>query len=281
MATLFKRHVVLQPSSQPAEPTISELFHENTKLHPDVTLGSSVPGRYSHAEHRAMTRLGRRYERATKVPLTPAAALPRAELSLEQAIVGRRTRREFGTAPLSEQALSKLLFLSAGVTGEQPAPDGTTRQLRAAPSGGALYPVELYVAVCRVDCVPQGLYHYAPREHCLELCAEGDPMPALRSACHYHESLTGASVVVLFSGVLERTKRKYGERGYRLVLLEAGHVAQNLSLAASALGLGSMNVCGFFDDRINSLLQIDGVEEAALYAAYVGTMSTSQDGAST
>jgi SagB-type dehydrogenase family enzyme len=75
---------------------------------------------------------------------------------------------------------------------------------------------------------------------------------------------------VLFTAVLERPRRKYGERGYRLALLEAGHIAQNLCLVAAALELGSMNVCGFFDDRLNAALSIDGVDEAVLYVAYVG-----------
>ena len=79
-----------------------------------------------------------------------------------------------------------------------------------------------------------------------------------------------AALVVIFAGVFARTRRKYGERGYRYVLLEAGHTAQNLGLGCVSLGLGCMHVCGFFDDRLNELFALDGVDESALYVAYVG-----------
>jgi SagB-type dehydrogenase family enzyme len=102
---------------------------------------------------------------------------------------------------------------------------------------------------------------------------EGDPTELLVGACHYHESLQQAALVVAFTAVLERTKRKYGERGYRYALIEAGHVAQNLCLAAGALGLACMTVCGFFDDKLNDLFGLDGVDETSLYVAYLGRQS--------
>jgi SagB-type dehydrogenase family enzyme len=272
MTALFKRRLVFGPEVELPEPTISELFHENTKLQPDAAVGGAIPGVYSYAESRAMTMLGRCYARAQQVELTPITGLPCAAMTLEAAIVGRRTRREFSAEGISADVLSKLLFLTAGVTGEQRTADGLWRQLRAAPSGGALYPIEVYVAVRSVEGVDAGVYHYAPRDHVLERVIEGDPTPALLGACQYKESLTQASLVFIFTGVLERTKRKYGERGYRLALLEAGHVAQNLGLASTALGLGCLNVGGFFDDPLNRTLQIDGIEEAVLYVAYVGTL---------
>jgi SagB-type dehydrogenase family enzyme len=276
MAGLFKRHIVLGSEAKAPSPTLSEIFHENTKLHPAASVGALIPSSYSYAENRAMTELGRRYPRAEQRRLVAAAELPRLQATLEATIVERRSHRDFSGASLDQATLTKLLFLTAGVTGSQMTENGTQRQLRAAPSGGALYPVETYVAVRRVEGVPPGLYHYAAKEHLLELVADGDPTPELTGACQYHESLERAAVVFLFSGVLERTKRKYGERGYRLVLLEAGHLAQNLCLASTALHLGCMNVCAFFDDPLNRFLQIDGVDEAALYVAYIGAIAQSE-----
>lgn len=272
LASIFKRHVVCGAETEPPEPSVSELFHENTKLHPDVAIGSFIPGSYSHVENQAMAQLGRRYHRAAQVSLPPVADLPPLERTLESSIIERRTRRHFSDKPLSTTTLSKLLFLTGGITAKQQTESGFVRLLRAAPSGGALYPIEVYLAVRRVEGIASGVYHYAAKEHVLELLREGDPSEELLRACHYHESLQQAALVFVFSAVLERTKRKYGERGYRLVLLEAGHVAQNLCLASTALNLGCMNICGFFDDRLNQLLFIDGLEEAALYAAYVGSI---------
>jgi SagB-type dehydrogenase family enzyme len=193
----------------------------------------------------------------------------------------RRSQRSFSTAtPLAFERLSELLSLTNGVTGEVRLSGGRLRHLRASPSAGALYPIEIYVAVRSVAGLDAGLYHFAPREAELELLHAGDPTGALLGACYYHDSLRQASAVVVLSGVLERTKRKYGERGYRYVLIEAGHVAQNLCLAAAALDVACMPVCGFFDDELNDLLALDGIEETALYVAYLGPAAETEAGRS-
>ena len=79
-----------------------------------------------------------------------------------------------------------------------------------------------------------------------------------------------AAATVFITGVFERTKRKYGERGYRYVLLDIGHLGQNLCLAATAAGLAMMTTCGFFDDDVNRLLGVDGLDEAVVYVAFLG-----------
>jgi SagB-type dehydrogenase family enzyme len=118
--------------------------------------------------------------------------------------------------------------------------------------------------------VPPGLYHYEVADHALALLAGGDPTERLYETCCYQEGARTASVVVLIAASLQRTKHRYGERGYRYVLLDVGHLAQNLLLACSALGLGAMTTCGFFDDAANGLLRLDGVDEAVLYVAFLG-----------
>ena len=265
---IIKRRAVLGPDAEDDVPSLSELFHENTKLHPGAPIGGLFPTAYSEAETDAMIAVGRRYHRAPQIPLTPPSevpALPRLDAVIER----RRTVRHFAAEPMPEAVLSKLLYLTGGVTARLPA-EGGTRELRATPSAGALYPIEIFLGVRRVAGVPQGLYHFSPRGHALEQLRADDPTAALAGACHYIESLAEAAVVVVFAGVFERTRRKYGERGYRYVLIEAGHNAQNLVLAGAALGVGCMNVCGFYDDRLNNLFQLDGVEESALYVAYAG-----------
>ena len=269
MALLRNRYALLGPDAEPSEPPVSELFHENTKLQPDAPIGGLFPTVYSEAESAAMVSVGKRYHRAEHLPLPE---LPRAGEagSFQDLIERRRTCRSFDPRPVSLEAAARLLQLTGGVTDRRRTEGGLLRVLRAAPSAGALYPIEIYLGVRHVQGVDPGLYHFAPRERRLERLKAGDPTEALARACHYRESLEQAAMVVIFVGVFERTRRKYGERGYRYVLLEAGHIAQNLCLASAALDLGCLNVCGFFDDRLNDLLQLDGTDEAALYVAYVG-----------
>jgi SagB-type dehydrogenase family enzyme len=265
---ILRRRRLLGPEPRPPAATLSELYHENTKLHPNVPLGFA-PSQLGDAESEAMTSAGRSYRRLPSVPLRSDARRA-SSVSLADAITTRRTQRAFDAAPLPFDSFSELLSLTNGVTAEVTTPGGFVRHMRAAPSAGALYPIEIYLGVRRVEDLAPGLYHFAPRERVVERLREGDPTEALAGACHYHDSLHQAAVVVVIAAVVERTKRKYGERGYRYALIEAGHVAQNLCLAAAALQVGCMNVCGFYDDRLNELFELDGVEETALYVAYLG-----------
>jgi SagB-type dehydrogenase family enzyme len=98
----------------------------------------------------------------------------------------------------------------------------------------------------------------------------GDPTEKVLEACCGQEFIEQSSVVFLISGVLERTKLKYGERGYRYVLLDIGHLGQNIYLSCTSLNLAIMTTCGFFDDEVNKLLRIDGVDETAMYVAFIG-----------
>jgi SagB-type dehydrogenase family enzyme len=110
------------------------------------------------------------------------------------------------------------------------------------------------------------------------LLSEGDVSEAVRAAFAGQESARGASFVVVIAGIIGRTQRKYGERGYRYVLMEAGHLAQNLLLAATALGYAAFTTGGFFDENLNALLRLDGVEETVLYCAFVGQPGATESG---
>src|SRR6185312_3392731 len=136
-------------------------------------------------------------------------------------------------------------------------------------SAGALYPIEVYALVLRAGALEAGLYHYAPLEHELAFLravtsAEALPLnpPLLAPA--------DASLVLVLAARFERVQKKYGERGYRFALIEAGHIAQNVSLLAAALGLDAVCMGGFFDEPMNQLLQLDGVREAAVYSVVLG-----------
>jgi SagB-type dehydrogenase family enzyme len=160
--------------------------------------------------------------------------------SVESALRQRRSVREYVAAPLSVDELSQLLWAAQGITAQ----DG----LRAAPSAGALYPLETYVVVGEVEGLPSGVYKYDPSGHALVLVTEGDRRAELADAALGQECVATAPAVIVVSAVYGRTTAKYGERGRRYVHQEVGHAAQNVCLEAVALGLGAV-VVGAFDDR--------------------------------
>ena len=167
--------------------------------------------------------------------------------------------------------LAEIVRLGGGVSHVLRTPEGVNWPFRTAPSGGGLYPVDLYCAALRVNDVAAGLYAYVPTDHCLQQVRQGDLREELSSAVPAHrDSIAGASACLILSGVMERSKFKYGERAYRFLLLEAGHIGQNLLLAAEAMGWGAFPVGGFLDDPVNHMMGFDGVEVAALYLVLIG-----------
>jgi SagB-type dehydrogenase family enzyme len=161
---------------------------------------------------------------------------PRQEgdMTFEEVIAARRSVREYTDQALSDEQVSQLCWAAQGVTD-----DGGHR---AAPSAGALYPLELYVAL------PDGLHHYLPDRHILETVSREDMRLALWRAGLEQDSIRDALAVFTLAGVVARTAAKYGDRAERYVWLEAGHAAQNLLLQAVALGLAAVPI-GAFDDR--------------------------------
>jgi SagB-type dehydrogenase family enzyme len=182
-------------------------------------------------------------------------------ISIEKALLSRRSLREFVPEPLELWQISQLAWAAQGVTG----PDGH----RTAPSAGALYPLELYVAAGNVNGLPPGVYKYDLREHQLSPWIQGDKRRELSDAALSQSSIVEAAVVFAVAAVYKRTTAKYGERGIRYVHMEAGHAAQNLLLQAAALGLGSVLVGAFSDERVRQVLMLNGIE-SPLYLIPVG-----------
>lgn len=192
--------------------------------------------------------------RAMEIPLP--APVRAGQMSLEEALHRRRSVREFSTSPLTEQQIGQLLWAAQGITG----PEG----LRTAPSAGALYGLEIYVATAT------GFYRYAPEAHQLERQSEEDLRPALCRAAFDQESVLGAAAVFVIAAVYARIAGKYGEaRSVRYVHLEAGHTAQNLLLQAVALGLGSVPMGAFRDAQVHKVLALPA-EQSPLYLIPVG-----------
>jgi SagB-type dehydrogenase family enzyme len=175
---------------------------------------------------------------------------------------------------MPEQQLAALLEAAYAPTHElSEADDGGAPlfPLRAAPSAGALYPLELYVAVVCVADLAVGLYHHDPLDGVLEELAVGDQRDSLAALSSYPEIVSSCAGLVVVTAVFWRTRFKYGLRGYRFALLEAGHLVQNMLLAAAALGLAAVPLGGFYDRRTERYLGVDGVHEAPLYLVAVGT----------
>ena len=270
MSGIIIQPAVLGPKKKKASIAISELYHENTKLHPSIPNEMIAVGDYTEADHLAMARGYKKYRLAPQTKLPEIENLLPSDRKFDEVVASRRSVRDFKDEEMSLNELSKLLHQSYGITGEITRKGEGSIPLRSAPSGGALYPAEIYLGIRNVSGIEAGIYHYNVPDHALELLIPGDPTEKLYAACCQQEYTQQAAVVFLISGVLQRTKRKYGERGYRYVLLDVGHLAQNIYLSSTALNLAVMTTCGFFDDVANQLLQIDGLDETTLYVAFVG-----------
>lgn len=169
---------------------------------------------------------------------------PRLEgrVSVERALEQRRSQREFEAAALTLQELSQLLWAAQG----QNRPDGG----RTAPSAGALYPLEVYVAAGNVAGLTAGVYRYLPAGHGLAPVAAGDRRRALATAALGQDWIRSAPAVFVIAAVYERTARKYGLRAPQYVHFEAGCAAENVALQAVALGLGTVVVGAFQDGDV-------------------------------
>ncbi len=164
------------------------------------------------------------------------------KVSVEKAIRQRRTIRDFGEKALSLNHLSQLLWAAQGIT-------DSTMGRRAAASGGALYPLDIYILVGEngVENIGAGVYHYSPNEHSISMVSKGDRRREISTASLSLMWMAKAPVIFVITAEYKRITGKYGERGTRYALIEVGHAGQNLFLEAEALGLGA-GIVGAFDD---------------------------------
>jgi SagB-type dehydrogenase family enzyme len=208
--------------------------------------------------------LYKEYPDATRrLNLDPQAG--RRPADLFACLAERRSQRDYSDRPLTQAELAALLWATQGITGSI-----AGYHFRTSPSAGALYPVETYLAVHRVAGVPSGIWHFQVVDFALELLAAGDFRQPLTQAGLTQSFLGEAGAVFIWTGVLNRARWKYRERAVRYLFLDAGHICQNLMLAATALGLGVCPVGAFFDDEVESLIGVDKQQEVALYLASVG-----------
>jgi SagB-type dehydrogenase family enzyme len=210
-----------------------------------------------------------------KYPGCPQVVLPKEGMMIEpdlvKCILSRRSIRQWTSEPATLQQLGAMLYLSAAITYEKSMPDGSIDYLRPAPSGGALYPIEIYPCVLRIEDLPMGLYHYNPVDHALDVLQVDEYFEqALFDTMIFPGFMEGSAVVFVMTAVFERSCFKYFDRGYRFIQLEAGHTAQNMCLVAQGLGLGSLCLGGYVEKDLEPLLWVDGRSESPIYAICVG-----------
>ena len=241
-----------------------EAFHEASRLYPNLAprrLASLVELARSAELQATVARAGRVHDHRPGIDL-PLVPLP--DVPLRGAIDGRSSGLGVADDALDVSGLSAIL--SAGYRATRRPAVGWRRPV---PSAGALYPLELYALVGEVDGLEAGAYHYHPFRHRLESLGAFEP-ERLRGALVDREIAERAAALLVVTAMIWRSRFKYGERGYRFALLEAGHAAQNMLLAATGLALEALPLGGFYDRRLDELVGADGLDEATLYAIALG-----------
>lgn len=253
-------------------PSLLELLHENTKYTRANQVAHALAISRELTSARAIEALSHNFKVfrfARQIELPPCHARP---VPLPAALRARVSTRSFAASALPLAQLAEVLVPAAGCnrTAAVPSLPHARLRFRCYPSAGGAYPIELYPILLRIAGRLPCVTHYDPRGHRLsvlrELSAE-----ALSAALIRAEGVVDAAAALLvLTAVFRRATPKYGDRAYRLALLEAGHLAQNLCLTAAAAGVGSLAWGGYYDDELHRLLGVDGLDEAVVHTVFIG-----------
>ncbi len=201
------------------------------------------------------------------IPLKAHDQIQLADISLRTAVENRKTIRKYAESPLSLDELGYLLWVSQGVKHVSSRPSTA----RTVPSAGARHAFETLLLVNRVDGLTPGLYRYMAIENGLvDLKAIADIAGKITAACLGQPQVSGSAVTFIWVAVVERMFWRYVERGYRYLHLDAGHVCQNLALAAEQINSGICPIAAFDDQALNSVLGLDGEDQFVIYLAPLG-----------
>jgi SagB-type dehydrogenase family enzyme len=245
--------------------TVGRFLHRATKkgvlpaggLENDAVLRLATDGSY------------RAYPEAPRIAVSPS--IPERLRSFHALTRSRRSSRDYGGLALTRSSFDSLLHTACGTTGSLPW-SGREVQLRAYPSSGALYAVEIYPVVFLVEALEPAVYHFRALENVLEVVRPGLERSKLVDAALPMERamVAGAAALICLTGSFVRHEQKYGEGGYRMLVAEAGHISQNLVLAATALGLKCRPFGGVFDNLLNDALGLTSADEQFLLGVLVG-----------
>lgn len=210
---------------------------------------------------------------AALISLPAHGELKIPDISLRTAVERRRSIRRYSEQKLTQEELSYLLWMTQGVKEIS----GRPATLRTVPSAGARHAFETYLLVNRVEDLEPGLYRFIASQHALvHMAASATIRQDLTLACYNQSQITNCAVVFIWVAVSQRMTWRYVERGFRYLLLDAGHVCQNLYLAAEAIGSGVCAIAAYDDDQINKVLNLDGEYEWVIYLGTVGKKAASR-----
>lgn len=206
-----------------------------------------------------------------KIPLPKLSALTPPKMSLHEAMVLRRSQRKFSSEVMSIEALSYALAMTQGV--KKVVDDRAT--FRMVPSAGARHAFDTYLLINRVDTLEPGLYAYDALAHALVLLSQGETKAqTIMMACHQQRMVKDAAACFFWVADIERMSARYLERSARYLLLDAGHISQNLYLIATSQGYGTCAVGAFEDEELNEALGLDNTHQTVLYAAPYGPIES-------
>lgn len=236
--------------------TLSLLFHLNSEpwLNDDAYKGGAT-------------------NQELKIPagILGEVSLPKpADSRLMELLASRRSCRDFARKEMPLELLSALLKAAYGALAPARFGGQTAFLRRTVPSAGGMFPLELYTFTQRVQGLDDGLYHYDVIAHSLQQLQRGNLFPTMEPMFYTYPFMRDANLVLAMSATFLRTQKKYGPRGYRYMLLEAGHVAQNLSLRAIELGLTTLCMGGFVDSLLNELIGLQPRKEGVIYTVAAG-----------
>lgn len=265
------KHATLNPSQR-----IAEDFLVNSKLRRhDPELNNSVE-MYLEDAGVAMVSLAGQEDLHPRELITLPESSP-LNVELGEALTRRRSVRHYTGDKIDLSDLATLMRAATGVTAiaEVNLEDNSKANLhfRTAPSSGGLYPIDLYAAVINVKNFDNGIYRYHPKKDKLTKILDEKSITPLLATCSVSDdniSCSRSNTIFLLIGQPWRCMRKYGNRGMRFLFQECGAISQNINLAATSLGLGTVECGSFYDDEINRLLGLDGVFRTFLHATLIG-----------
>lgn len=262
--------------------SLAMLYHENSKLTPIASriLGLTVNYFNNEMFHKRASQPFKIYPGTKFLSFDEFKDIKIPDVNLFATIESRRSVRHYNKYQINLNDLFYLCHYSYGISLAVPIRDLDYGHwyYRNVPSGGGLYPLELYIVVFE-GTVDPGIYHYRPDKNGLEFLKEGHFYSHLNSIITAEPIIefNKASCVIFTTSVFERVLIKYGDRGYRFILLETGFVSQNISLLCEAIGLGSCMVGGYLDDDINNFLEVDGLAETVQNVIIIGKNNKSDE----
>lgn len=236
--------------------SISERFHAETSItnfEGETIPYENWPATWKKVHYKEYARFSKVY---IDVPIQPL------KIPLGKTLLTRKSNRNFSTRKLRLFQLQQILFYSAGIN--------SPLETRTWPSAGARYPIEIYIMANRIERLGQYSYHYNVKRNLLEELFKIKNYAGIAEAITNQEWVKKSAALIILSAIFDRTRIKYGNRGYRYCLLEAGHIGQNIYLTANALGVKCCAIGGFCESIVNDHLELDGILESAVYILAIG-----------